>query len=63
MAQRKHYCFPPSSPGFASRHHGDFFSLLLSWWTVLRLNPSSVKQRISQMQLVVTSRAEYYIKC
>ena len=37
----------------------DFFSLLLSWWTVLRSNPSSAKLWISQLQLVVTSRAKY----
>ena len=35
-----------------------FFTLLLSWWTVFRLKPSSVKQWILQMQLAVTSRAK-----
>ena len=40
----------------------DFISLQLSWWTVLRLNPFSAKQWISQMQLAVTSSAKYYIK-
>ena len=39
-----------------------FFSLLLSMWTVLILNPFSAKQLISQMQLHVamTSRARNY---
>ena len=59
VAQRKHSSFPPSSPGFKSQHCRDFSSLLLSWWTVLRLNPSSAKQWISQMQSAVTSRAKY----
>ena len=40
---RKHSCFPPSSPGFESWPRRDFFSLLLSWWTVLRSNPSSAQ--------------------
>ena len=39
-----------------------FLSLLLSLWAVLRSNLSSAKQRISQMQLAVTSRAKYYKK-
>ena len=51
---------PPSSPGLKSQLLRDFFSLLLSLWTVLRLNPSSAKQWILQMQLVVTSRDKYY---
>ena len=38
----------------------DFFSLLLSFWTVLRSNPPSAKQWISQMQLAVTSGAKYH---
>ena len=51
VAQRKHFCFPPNSPGFESRLCHDFFSLLLSRWTVLRLNPSSsAMQWILQMQ-------------
>ena len=49
MAQRKHF-FPPSSPMFESRLLQYFFSLLLSLWTVMRSNPSSAKQLISQMQ-------------
>ena len=40
----------------------EFFSLLLSLWIVLRSNPSNAMQRISQMQLVVKSRARYYKK-
>ena len=39
-----------------------FFSLQISLWTVLRSNPSMAKQWISQMQLVVTSKAKYYKK-
>ena len=39
-----------------------FFSLLLSLWTVMRSNPSSAMQWISQMQLPVTSWAKYYKK-
>ena len=61
-AQKEPSCFPPSSSGFEARHGRDFFSLLLSWWTVLRSNQYSAKQWISQMQLAVTSRAEYYKK-
>ena len=60
IAQRKHCCFPPSIPSFESRLGQVFFSLQLSLWTVLRLNPSSDKQWISQMQLEVTSRAKYH---
>ena len=60
LAQWKHSCFPPSSPGYESRLGQDFFSLLLSLWTVLRSNPSNAKQWISQMQLAVTSAAKYY---
>ena len=57
VAQRKHSCFPPSSHRFKSRLRQDFFlweyfSSLLSL-SVLRPNPSSAKQWISQMQLVV----------
>ena len=37
-----------------------FFSEPLSLWTVLRSNPSSAKQWISQLQLAVTSRGKYY---
>ena len=37
-----------------------FFSLLLSLWTELRLNQSSAKQWILQMQLAATSRAKHY---
>ena len=59
--QRKHSCFPPSSPGFESQLCQDFFSLLLNLWTELRLNPSSAKQWISRMQLAVTG-AKYYKK-
>ena len=62
LAQWKHSRFPPSSPRFKSRLRLDFFSLLLSLWTVLRLNPSSAKQWISQMQLAVTFRAKCYKK-
>ena len=40
---------PPCSPEFESRLRRDFFSLLLSLWTVLRSNPSSAKQWFSQM--------------
>ena len=39
-----------------------FFSLLLSWWTVLRSNPSSAEQWISQIHLEVMSRAKHYKK-
>ena len=39
-----------------------FLSLLLSWWKVLRSNPSSAKQWISQLQLALTSRAKYHKK-
>ena len=39
VAQRKHSCFPPGSPGFKSQLCQDFLSLLLSLWTVLRLKP------------------------
>ena len=39
-----------------------FLSLLLSLWAVLRSNLSSAKQRISQMQLAMMSRAKYYKK-
>ena len=60
IAQRKHSCFPPSSPGFESCLYRDFFPLLLSLWTVLRSNPSSAKKQISQMRLAVTSRANHY---
>ena len=38
----------------------DFFSLLLSLWTVLWLNPSSAKQWILEMQLAMKSRARFY---
>ena len=63
IAQWKLSCFPPSSPGFKSQLRRDFFSLLLSSWTVLRSNPSSTKQWISQMLLLVaTSGAKYYKK-
>ena len=41
----------------------NFFSLLLSLWTVLRWSPSNAKQWISQMQLAVASRAWYSKKC
>ena len=61
-AQWKHSCFPPCSPGFKSWLRQYFFSLLLSLWTVVRSNPSSAKQWISQMQLEVMSRAKYYKK-
>ena len=51
VAQRKHFCFPPSSPGYESQLCCDFISLLLSRWTVLRSNPSSsAMQWILQMQ-------------
>ena len=33
-------------------------SILLSLWTLMRLNPSCDKQRVSQMQLVVISRTK-----
>ena len=55
IAQWKLSCFPPST-------RWDFFSLPLSLWTVLRTNPSSAKQWISQMLLAVTYRAKYYKK-
>ena len=58
----KHSCFPPSNSRFKSRLRRDFFSFLLSLWTVLRWNPSCAKQWISQMQLKVTSGAKYYKK-
>ena len=32
---------------------------LFSWWPVLRSNPSSANQPVSQMQLAVTSKAKY----
>ena len=61
VAQRKHSCFHPaalvSNPGST-----EIFSLLLSLWTVLRSSPPSAKQRISQIQLAVTSTAEYFKK-
>ena len=60
VSQRKHSCFKPSSPGFESRLYREFFSIVLSLWTLLRSNPASAKQWISQMQLVVASRARYY---
>ena len=60
IAERKHSCFPPSSPGFESCLYQDYFPLLLSLWTVLRSNPSSAKKQISQMRLAVTSRANHY---
>ena len=59
IAQRKHSRFPPSSPGFESQLCQDFFSWLLSLWTVLRSNPSSAQQWILQMQFMVTSRPKY----
>ena len=70
ITQREHSCFPPSSPGFESRLSQDFFlreyfSLLLSSWTVLRTNPTSAMQWILQMQTAVTSvtsRVKYYKK-
>ena len=63
IAQRNHSCFPPSSPGFKSWLRQDFFSLLLSLWTVSRSNPfSCAKQWISQMLLAVTSWAKCYKK-
>ena len=62
IAQRKHSCFPPSSPGFDFRLCQDFLSLLLSLWRVLRSNPARAKQRISQMQFALTARAKYYKK-
>ena len=62
IAQWKHFCFPPSSPGCKSRQCRDFLSLLLSLWTELRSNPSIAKQSISQFQLAVTNRAKYYTK-
>ena len=52
----------PAAIGLKSWLCHDFFSLLLSWWTVLRLNPSSAKQWISQIQSAVTSRAKHYWK-
>ena len=42
-----------------SRLRRDFFSLLLSLITVLRLSPSSAKQWISPMQLALMSKAKY----
>ena len=53
---------PTQQPRFESWLCPDFFSLHLSLWTALRSNPSSARQWISQMQLVVTSRAKYYKK-
>ena len=61
-ARSKHSCFPASSPGLKSWRRQDFFSILLSWWRVLRSKPSSAKQWISQMQIAVTSRGEYFKK-
>ena len=49
-------------PGIDSQLGWDFFSLLLSLWAVLRSNPPSAKQWISQMQLAMTFRAKYYKK-
>ena len=59
VAQRKHSCFPPSSPEFDSWPSQIFLSWLLSWWTEMRLNSSRAKQLILQIQFVVTSRAKY----
>ena len=53
--------YRPTAPGL-SPSYGKFLSFLLSLWTVLRLDPSSAKQWISQILLVVTSRAKYYKK-
>ena len=39
-----------------------FLFILLSLWTALRLNPSSAKQWISQMQPAVMYRAKHYKK-
>ena len=62
IVQRKHSCFPPSNPRFESWLRQVFFSVLLSLWTILRLNPSTAKQWISQMQLTMTYRAKCYKK-
>ena len=48
----------PSNPGSAEIFSPDCLVL----WAVLRSNPFSAKQWISQMQLAVTSRAKYYKK-
>ena len=40
LAQRKHSCFPASSPGLETWLRRVFFSLLLSLWAVFRSNPS-----------------------
>ena len=55
-------CRCSDRPGFESWLRRDFFSLMLSWWTELRLNPSSAKQLISQTQLSVKSRAQKYLE-
>ena len=57
----KHSCFPTSCPG-SNPGSANIFSLLLILWTLLRLNTSSAKQCISQMQLAVMSRAKCYKK-
>ena len=49
-----HPAAPDSNPGSAEI----FFPILLRLWTALRLNPSSAKEWVSQMQLVVISRAK-----
>ena len=55
-----HSCFPPSSPGFKSCHSQYFFTLQIISKNVLRLNPSSAKQWISQTQVALMSRAKCY---
>ena len=52
----------PAATGLSPGTTKIYFSLLLSWWTVLRSNAASTKQLISQMQLAVTSIAKYYKK-
>ena len=53
IAQRKHSCFPTKCRRINSWFRRDFLSWLLFLWTELRSNPSSAKQSISKMQLVV----------
>ena len=66
LAQRKHFCFPASSPGLESWLCQDFFSLLLSLWTVLRSNPSrlsNVFHRCSERWRPELSNDDAISKC
>ena len=62
MEQRKQECFSPSSLGFYTRLGWDFFTLLLSSWTLLRSCQSSAKQQILWNQIAPKARAKYYKK-